>query len=254
MPVRPELGVPRSPAPGSAAREPRRAAPGSPGPRDPARLASTSASTLPGLGQVRRAGDVSRRRRLAWLPRSPRSSSSRCSWVSVAMSAWRRAASVPRAGGAGCPAQSTARRRAPGRTRPGRQARRCAVGGDRAGGADRGAAPSPASLARCSCTSAASRTAPRSAASPASSLALPPGPAHRSSQARSWSPVSALVSASAASWLASSCTAARCSATAAKGAWVAAGQIGAERRPPRGLRRQRRPVRPAASVRARRPA
>ncbi len=75
---------------------------------------------------------------------------------------------------------------------------------------------SAASLARCSCASAARSRAPRSAAIPASSLALPPGPAHRSSQARSGPCASALVSASTASWLASSCTDARCSATAVR--------------------------------------
>ena len=68
--------------------------------------------------------------------------------------------------------------------------------------------------ARFGWTSEATRRAPRAAARPFSSRALPPGPAHRSSQSRS-SPVRGVrgsrpirVRASAASWLASSWTAA----------------------------------------------
>ena len=94
------------------------------------------------------------------------------------------AASGPRAGGAARPARCTARPRAPGRSRP-RAARRPAdlapVGGhDGHRQAARGLARPARRGARS--TSTAVRCAPRCAASAPSRPALPPGPAHRSSQ------------------------------------------------------------------------
>ena len=71
------------------------------------------------------------------------------------------------------------------------------------------------SRTRCGVTSLATSRAPRSWATAPSSAALPPGPAHRSSQRSSRSPSSgATVSVSATSWLASSWTAAVQSRTA----------------------------------------
>ena len=122
-------------------------------------------------------------------------------------------ASGPRGGGAGPRSRSTGRPPAPGRRpRAARQVRSRST-------AAAAAAPvtdtaSRASRARCGRASVASRCAPRCAARPASSRALPPGPAHMSSHR--WSgPVSpARATAIAASWLASSWTAARRALTA----------------------------------------
>ena len=107
----------------------------------------------------------------------------------------------------------TARRPAPGRTCP---------------GATTGRVPSPATtsppgwparacrtrVARCGSRSLASSRAPRVAPIAASSAALPPGPAHRSSQRSSRPSTSARVSASATSCEPASCTPARPSRTA----------------------------------------
>ena len=98
------------------------------------------------------------------------------------------AASAPRAGGAARRARCTARRPAPGRTPPARQAGARAVGDDdrRPAVAGRRAATSPA---RCGCQLGGEQRARRARpASAPSSAALPPGPAHRSSQ-RSSRPV-----------------------------------------------------------------
>ena len=81
------------------------------------------------------------------------------------------------------------------------------------------------------------RRAPRRRA--ASSAALPPGPAHRSSQRSSGPSSGASASASATSWLPSSCTPARPSRTLGSGRRVAAGEDDRRRararraRPPR---------------------
>ena len=74
------------------------------------------------------------------------------------------------------------------------------------------------SWVRCGCSSLATIRAPRSPATAASSAALPPGPAHRSSQRSSRPSTGTAVSASATSWLPSSCTPDRPSRTLASAA------------------------------------
>ena len=139
------------------------------------------------------------------------------------------AATAPRVGGAARPGRCRGRRAAPGRRSPaaaagggcprrppGRRARR------RAGRA-------------AWCSSSPTTSSPRAA----SSAALPPGPAARSMVRGPGASTAA--SASATSWLPSSCTAARPSRTAASSAGIAAGgQPDRERRP---RARARRPSR-----------
>ena len=95
--------------------------------------------------------------------------------------------------------------------------------------------PGRTSRARCSAQLGGEQPGARQReASPASSRALPPGPAHRSSHrgiGRPGAAASARASASAASWLASSCTPARPCATAGICGRVALGEVAAERRP-----------------------
>ena len=137
----------------------------------------------PGLGQVRRAGDVADDAAGPYRGRSP------CRAAAVAAGPdptgpRAGAASAPLAGGAARRARSTARRAAPGRRR--RRARRGrARRRRRRARCGASASARPTSRARCGATSLAMSTAPRSAASPASSPALPPGPAARSSQTSS---------------------------------------------------------------------
>ena len=177
------------------------------------RRCSTSIDDAAGLGQVRRAGDVGdqpagpdgverrvRAARAAARPAPATSSGCRRQRASG------RRRSAPEPGARRVDEHPVERRRPPGR-RPARRRRRpSAVVRRRRGAPARpGAARSRRPAAR----------APRPPASAPSSAALPPGPAHRSSQRWSGPSSGAAASASATSWLPSSCTPARPSRTAA---------------------------------------
>ena len=149
-----------------------------------ARRPAPRSTTSRGLGEHRRAGRVERPRRPGAPGRAPQPSSARCSGTSAV-----EVVRLPPPAGLGPAAQGAepgarARRPAPGRRSPAGHGGRGAVGATitprRRCGAGRARAATRS--ARCGWRSLATSRAPRPAASAASRAALPPGPAHRSSQ------------------------------------------------------------------------
>ena len=149
-----------------------------------ARVCEHRADHARGLGQHRRAGGVEHHAAGAdQVQRRPRPAAR---WSSTSADQVVGLAPPARLGPAAQRAQPGARRVDEDPVEgAGRPRRRGAVGGDDAGDAvGAGEATAATSPARCGCRSPATSRAPRRAASAASSAALPPGPAHRSSQRR----------------------------------------------------------------------